>query len=125
MARRITKKELESPLHFGSTNLIIDRVYIEISPNNRAKCRSCLKLITKGSLRMVLWGKFPYHFKGVRCYKEYKYYTCWSCCESSLNLSVTTLQMVRREVKKWRRNNGEKIKEFEDKNVALEVAGSL
>jgi len=120
------KKKQQEFEYFNFNNKIIEQLLVQISPNNRARCKECEKLITKGSLRFKLYGTYSHIiWKGKQHSVTYSYYYCWKCYEKQLQMAGTLIKLAQKDYKKWLKKNPEAIKNFEETNKSLEVLDKL
>lgn len=73
---------------------------IEISPNNRAKCRKCFKKVIKGTPRLILSSEYKISFKGGRHSFYGRAYICYECIDNVLNELKDKIRMLKKESKK-------------------------
>ena len=81
---------------------------IEISSNNRAKCRNCFKKVIKGTPRSILRCETKLKWKGKEWTKGGKAYFCYECIDKNLKYLIEHIRDLKKEHRKL--NNRKSVK---------------
>ena len=76
---------------------------IEVSPNNRAKCRNCFNKVRKGTPRLILNSTYTYFFNGNKIHFKGNAYVCHNCIDYVLNNLNKGISLLRKGFRKFNR----------------------